>query len=162
MIHTILTDPNPILRKRAEDVPIEDIAIPETQKLIDDMIETMYAANGIGIAGPQIGKLLRIFIAERGEHDPVAVINPTIIAKSWRKVQSEEGCLSIPGKYGIVKRHKSVTIRAYDREGKPTTIKATGQLALIFQHEIDHLDGMLFTDKAKNIKEIKSDDEPKI
>lgn len=148
---TILKHPNETLRKRAEEVAIEEIKTPKFQKLIDDMIETMYTAKGIGLAGPQVGVLKRLLIAERGEKDPIAFINPKIVSKSWRKVKSEEGCLSVPGKYGIVKRHAKIKIKAITRDGQKTTIAANGLLAIILQHEVDHLNGILFIDKALEV-----------
>ncbi|MBI4133359.1 peptide deformylase [Candidatus Uhrbacteria bacterium] len=147
-------------------MPPEKIATPELQTLIDDMIETMYAANGIGLAGPQIGVSERIIIAETGgrggEHKPLALVNPEILKTSWRKVKSEEGCLSIPGVYGIVVRSRGVRARALDREGKLLTIKNSDLLAIILQHEIDHLNGVLFTDKAEKVMPIADRAQPKI
>ncbi len=166
MIRPILTDPNPVLRERAIEVSAEKMNAPAFQQLIDDMIETMYAANGIGLAGPQIGVSERILIAETsgrgGEHRPLALVNPEIVKASWRKVKSEEGCLSIPDVYGIVTRSRSVTARALDREGKPVTIKNSDLLAIILQHEIDHLNGVLFTDKAEKVMPIADRVRPKI
>lgn len=166
MTRQILIDPNPVLRQRAVEVAREKISTPDFQALIDDMIETMYAANGIGLAGPQIGVSERVIIAEtagRGsEHKPLALVNPEITKTSWRKVKSEEGCLSIPGVYGIVTRHRGVTARALDREGKPVSIKSGELLAIILQHEIDHLNGVLFTDKAEKVMPIADRARPKI
>lgn len=162
MIYPIVTEPNPVLRKKAETVRADEIGSEKFQTLIDDMIETMYAASGIGIAAPQIGLSRRIIIAETGEHKPVAFINPEITSKSWGTVTSEEGCLSVPGLYGIVKRHKSVSAKALGRDGKPVLIKNKELLAIILQHEIDHLNGILFVDKAKHIHPISEYRNPKI
>lgn len=154
MIYEVQIEPHPILRKRSEEIPISEIATPAFQTLIDNMIETMYAANGIGLAGPQIGESRRVIIVEQGEHNPLALVNPIITSKSWRKVQSEEGCLSVPGVYGVVKRHKKITAQALDRKGNKITITDANLLSIIIQHEIDHLDGILFIDKATNIRKI--------
>lgn len=165
MILPILTEPNPLLRVRAKEMEAEQIQRPEFQKLLDDMTETMYAANGIGLAGPQIGQSKRILIAESsesGDRKPLALINPMISSKSWRKVMSEEGCLSIPGKWGVVKRHRGITVRALDRQGKPLTINSDKLLAIILQHEIDHLDGILFIDKAVRVEEMSERVRPRI
>lgn len=165
MTHSVVTEPNSVLRKRAEEVAPAEINAPEFQQLIDDMIETMYASFGIGIAAPQIGISKRIIIVESGAGDdqnPLPLINPEIISKSWRTVKSEEGCLSVPGVYGIVKRHRGVQARALTREGKPITIKNSKMVAIILQHEIDHLNGILFIDKAEEIHPITQYKNPKI
>lgn len=158
----IVLDPNPMLRARAKEIPAAEISTPAFQKLVDDMIETMYASNGIGIAGPQVGESRRLIIAEQGEHNPIALVNPVIISKSFGKVNSEEGCLSVPGMYGTVRRYKAVKARALDRNGKPVEIQDDTLFAIILQHEIDHLDGILFIDKAGNIQKITLDFTPKI
>lgn len=161
MILPILTDPHPILRQKSLPVPLSEITTPEFQKLVDDMTQTMYSARGIGIAAPQIGISKRLLIAETGDHKQIALVNPELTSKSWRKVLSEEGCLSIPGKYGTVKRHRAITARALDRNGKEITISSDKLLGIIIQHEIDHLDGILFTDKAEKVFPI-TDREPRI
>jgi len=140
----ILTEPNPILRKRAEEVAYD--LIPNVQELIVDMLETMKSAKGIGIAAPQVGKSLRIIIVNTDEK-PTVLINPVITRFSWRKSIDEEGCLSVPGKFGLVKRAKSIRVEAQDENGEPFEFKASDLLARVIQHEIDHLDGVLFIDK---------------
>lgn len=162
MILPIVTDPNPILRARAKEIPEAEIITPAFQNLVDDMIETMYASNGIGIAGPQVGQSRRVILVEQGERNPIALVNPVIVSKSFGKVNSEEGCLSVPGVYGIVKRYGAVRARALDRNGKLVEIQDDALLAIILQHEIDHLDGILFIDKAKNIQKITAGDGPQI
>lgn len=161
MILPILTDPHPTLRQKSLPVPVSEITTPEFQKLVDDMIETMYSARGIGIAAPQIGVSKRVLIAETGDHKPVALINTKFKSKSWRKVMSEEGCLSVPGVFGIVKRHRTITAHALDRHGKEITISSDKLLGIIIQHEVDHLDGILFIDKAEKVSPI-TDREPRI
>jgi len=118
-------------------------------KLVRDMIDTCRKANGIGLAAPQIGKSLRLCIINL-EHmglPPFALINPKIVKTSWKKVDMEEGCLSIPGVFGMVKRPAKVTIKATNIEGNETKFQADGILARVIQHELDHLDGILFTSK---------------
>ncbi|MFH0928695.1 MAG: peptide deformylase [bacterium] len=144
---TVITTPNDHLRQKAAELKIEDIAKPETQRFIDDMIETMHTENGVGLAAPQVDKSLRI-ITTSHEGRAEAFVNPSLSKLSWSKVMSDEGCLSIPGVYGIVRRHRSARLTAFSREGKPISIKVSGVFAVILQHEIDHLDGILFTDKV--------------
>lgn len=152
----VLTEPNPKLRQPSKPVDVSDVKKAETQKLIDDMVESMKEENGIGIAAPQVGVSKRIIIVDysgRGdeESDPRVYVNPRITSRSTRTVDSEEGCLSVPGIWGILKRHKKVHVKALDREGKKVTLKADGLLSIIFQHEVDHLDGILFIDKVEKI-----------
>lgn len=156
MVYPIITKEHPTLRKVAEKFDAASIESAETQKLIDDMIETMYSANGVGLAAPQINISKQIIIAESEEKKPIALINPEIISKSWRTTLSEEGCLSVPGVFGIVRRHRGVKVRAYDRFGKSITLKTNGFLAIILQHEIDHLNGILFVDKAEKVQQIEN------
>jgi peptide deformylase len=145
----ILTNPNPILRQVAEPVETTEILSSEFQKLIDDMIETMIK-DGVGLAAPQVGVSRRLIIVKM-KHGPEAFINPKIFSASIRQTKGEEGCLSIPGVWGIVKRHVKVKVKAINRRGEKVLIKASGLEAVIFQHEIDHLNGILFIDKAEKI-----------
>ncbi len=148
----VLKNPNKELRKISETISDEVLQSKEMQKLIDDMFETMKKENGVGIAAPQVGEHVRVIIAETGE-GPEAFINPKIISTSDRMVESEEGCLSVPGVYGLVKRHSTVKVKAKNRFGETVRLKAGGLLSIIFQHEIDHLNGILFIDKAYEIIE---------
>ena len=117
------------------------------QILIDDMFETMYDANGVGLAGVQIGVLKQVIVIDTGEPgEKLVLINPEIVASSGEQ-KTPEGCLSLPGRCGIVERPEEVTIRALDRTGEEYTKTGTGLLAKAFCHEIDHLSGILFTDK---------------
>jgi peptide deformylase len=143
----ILTDPNPILRKKAEEVASDLLVLPQIKELTANMIETMIEAKGVGLAAPQIGRSLRI-ITVNTDDEPTVLINPRIIKSSWGKVIDEEGCLSVPGKFGLVKRPKTVRVQALDENGKELNFKAKGLLARVIQHEIDHLDGKLFIDKV--------------
>jgi len=154
-VYKILANPNPLLRERSNEVPIEAILKPEIQNLIDSMIETMWRADGIGLAAVQIGVNLRVIIITRGT-EAVPLINPVITHKSIRKNSMEEGCLSVPGFYGLVKRSKIVTVKAINRSGKEIKFKADGLESKIVQHEVDHINGKLFIDRAKNIFPVES------
>lgn len=149
----IITHPNPILRKKSKDIDLEEIKKPEFQKLCNDMVLTMKEKDGVGLAAPQIGKNIRIIIVNTKE-GTICAINPKITKKSLIKEWDEEGCLSVPETFGKVRRHKNITCCFIDQSGNKTEIDAKGFMARIFQHEIDHLDGILFIDKAKNIHEI--------
>ena len=133
------------LRKRAR--PIDTINRRIVQ-LLDDMAETMYAENGCGLAAPQVGVLRRAIVLDMGEEDSglIQLINPEIIANEGEQ-ECAEGCLSVPGLRGYVVRPKKVTVRGVNRAGRPVEITGEGTLAIAFCHEIDHLNGILFTDK---------------
>lgn len=147
----ILRYPNPFLRKKAKAVKKIDEKI---RKLIKNMIETMHAAPGVGLAAPQIGESIRLFVVDTGE-GPFAVINPKIKSKSKIMQTFEEGCLCLPGIVGPVSRPSKITVEGLDRLGKKITIEADGYLATILQHEIDHLDGIVFIDKVKDKTQIR-------
>lgn len=141
----ILIYPDPRLKKKAEE--IKDPKDPAIRELIFDMLETMKKNNGLGLAAPQVGKSVRL-CAVKFERKTHILINPIIKSKSWSKEIAEEGCLSFPGQFIPVKRFKKVKIIAQDKTGKKISIKAEGLLARAFQHEIDHLDGILYIDRA--------------
>ncbi len=126
--------------------PVDGIT-PRILTLLDDMIETMRAADGCGLAGPQVGVLRRIAVVEVEEGKVIELINPKIIATAGEQ-QEAEGCLSIPGRFGVTKRPMHVTVRATNREGKEFEVSGSGLLARALCHEIDHLDGHLFLDRA--------------
>lgn len=168
-LRTIITPENPTLRRKAHMV--KDFNDPALQKLIDDMVETMREAPGVGLAAPQVAVSQRLVVieyapdsedlpedAEPPEPKLYIILNPEITAKSDEMVDGAEGCLSIPGYAGNVLRHKAITVKAFNRKGRPIKIKADGWLARIFQHEIDHLDGVLFIDKASKIWKVKDGD----
>ncbi|MEJ2758187.1 MAG: peptide deformylase [Anaerolineales bacterium] len=151
----IITEPNKVLHHKAK--PVSDFG-PELQQLIDDMVETMRDAPGVGLAGPQVNQLLRVIVVEFGDEEDEEVppklytlVNPEISKMSKETVMGTEGCLSIPELVGDVSRSESVTVKAQTRHGQVTKIKASGWLARIFQHEIDHINGVLFTDRAEAI-----------
>ena len=131
--------------------PVDTIT-PRTIRLLDDMIETMRDADGVGLAAPQVGVLRRIVVIETPEEGLIELINPKIIAYSGEQ-ESEEGCLSIPGRWGITRRPMHVTVRALNRRGESFDITGSGLLAKAFCHEIDHLDGKLYVDCAIRMSE---------
>ena len=145
----ILKFGDPILRKTAR--PVEEIT-PRIKTLLDDMIETMRRANGCGLAAPQVGVLRRIAVIEVEEGKVYELINPKIVAFAGEQEESE-GCLSNPGRFGITKRPKAVTVRALNRNGEEYELRGTDLLARAICHECDHLDGKLYTDVQ--IKELK-------
>lgn len=162
--------PNPILRKKAKPVTKFD---KDLQTLIDDMIETMREAPGVGLAAPQINLPMQLAVIEyaEGEDDEerpedapppekklYVIINPEITKVSDEKVLGIEGCLSIPGLIGEVERHEAIQVKALNRHGNPVKLKLDGWMARIFQHEIDHLNGVLFTDKATQVWKPKDED----
>lgn len=134
-----------ILRKKAE--PVAEVT-DEIRKLADDMLETMIEANGVGLAGPQVGKNLRIFVAMADDDVKRVFINPQIIKTSEEVEEYEEGCLSIPQVYESITRPSRVTVQALNEKGRPFTLDADGLLARIIQHEYDHLDGILYIDRG--------------
>lgn len=145
----ILTYPNALLEKKA--AKIKNPTEPEIQRLILDMLETMEENNGLGLAAPQIGKSVRLCVIKL-DGKTYVLINPEFKSKSWKKSVAEEGCLSFPGEFFPVKRHWRVKVKALDRNGEEVTIDADGLLSRAFQHEIDHLDGILFISKKARIK----------
>ena len=154
-LREIVTIPNEVLRRKAR--PVTDFG-DDLQTLVDDMVETMRQAPGVGLAAPQVGISLRVIVVEFGDEEDedippklYMVINPEIQRASRDMVMGVEGCLSIPGLAGEVDRHETVTVRGQSRRGQPFKLKASGWLARIFQHEVDHLDGVLFTDRAEQV-----------
>jgi len=160
----LVPEEHPVLHQIAEEVPREDITSPHIQKVIRDMRTALTSYDsagfvGVAIAAPQIGVPLRIFLVEdtsggksASQRIPTLVaINPRIVKQSKKKKKVGEGCLSVPEHYGVVERSTQASIRAYDEHGEEFERGASGLLAQIFQHECDHLDGILFTDRAENV-----------
>lgn len=155
MFLNIITNPNPVLRQVAKELKKEEIKSEKIQNLIRQMIPSMYLKDGVGLAAPQVGESLRIFIiakeyTEKKEKD-IILINP-----KWKRISpftewDNEGCLSVSDIYGSVRRYKKVRVTGLDENGQEVDIKASGFFARIIQHESDHLDGVLFIDKAKNL-----------
>ncbi|HPL95288.1 MAG TPA: peptide deformylase [bacterium] len=149
MLLNILINPNPELRKKSQPITKNELDDKNFKKTVTDMAETMIKKDGVGLAAPQVGILKRLIVVNT-EDGPVAFINPEIKKKSWRKIIMEEGCLSVPGVFANVKRPTSVKISFWDMAGQKHTLNAKDILARVLQHEIDHLDGILFIDKIKN------------
>lgn len=143
MILPIRTLGDPVLREPGKPVTDFDRRL---RSLRDDMVETMYAAPGVGLAGPQVGISLRLFVFDDGESGPLFVANPALVDGEG-SVQDEEGCLSIPGPYAETERFSRITCRGQDLDGAPFEMTGEGLLARIFQHETDHLDGRLYIDR---------------
>jgi peptide deformylase len=160
-IREIITVPHKTLRGKARKVTSFGA---ELQKLIDDMVETMRAAPGVGLAAPQLNVPLRVIVVEFNESEDeetppklYMVVNPKITRFSSDQEIGTEGCLSIPGIVGDVERPISVTVKGFNRRGQPLKIKASGWLARIFQHEVDHVDGVLFVDRADKVWQIEGE-----
>ena len=149
----IIVAPDPRLKGEAMAV---DAVNDEVRTLMDDMLETMYDADGIGLAAPQVGVLKRVIVVDvdraDGERNPLTMANPEVIWESGVIVTKEEGCLSLPEHYAEVDRPETVKIRYLDRENEIREIDADGMLATCVQHEIDHLDGVLFVDRVSTLK----------
>ncbi len=146
----ILTRPAPSLNERSVEVPQPEITTPEFQAFADKLVRTMHVENGIGIAAPQVGINRRIIALDLGREKRV-LINPEIIKSSETLIETEEGCLSVPGVFGLVKRLKRVQVRALDRHGRRIDLELKNLQSVAAQHEIDHLDGILFIQKANKI-----------
>jgi peptide deformylase len=135
-----------VLRQKAKKLSSIDTSI---QRLIDNMIETMRSANGVGLAAPQIGKSLRIIVVQLPGEEPQVIINPEIVKRSGEQ-EVTEGCLSVPGYYGEIKRSAEVMVKGKDRHGRAIRIKAIGLMAEALEHEIDHLNGVLYIDHIED------------
>jgi peptide deformylase len=149
----IVIEPDPILRKKSENLEKVD---NELRLLLDDMLETMYAAPGIGLAAVQVGILKRLIVIDiskdKEKKNPIFLINPEIIFKSKKTSIYEEGCLSLPGYFAEIERPEECHIKYIDYDGKKKEMKANGLLATCIQHEIDHLNGKLFIDYLSKLK----------
>lgn len=159
MIRPILLADEPILRQKAKRVKRLDGAI---QALVDDMVETMHEVKGVGLAAPQIGVPLRLIVVElREDHEDSSsgklfvLFNPEIAKSSDEEEEGEEGCLCLPGYAGSVRRATSVTVKGQDRQGRERRIKAQGVLARVFQHEIDHVNGILYVDRLESLDSLR-------
>jgi peptide deformylase len=146
-VYKVLTLPNDVLRAKAQPVAKINAGV---LRVLDNMRDTLYAEDGVGLAAPQIGISKRIIVIDPGDNF-IELINPVIIKSSGEK-SAREGCLSVPGTVGLVKRALEVTVQGLNRQGEEVTIEASDLTARAFQHEIDHLDGILFIDKATDIR----------
>ncbi|MCX7616298.1 MAG: peptide deformylase [Patescibacteria group bacterium] len=159
-----------ILRKKVSDFDFSRYSKKEIEELIRFLRRMMVAHKGIGLAANQVGLDLRVFVAQlpsrKGQGGGYqgkfyAIFNPKIVSLSGKKIKEEEGCLSVPGFWGEVERAEKIEIEGFDKNQRPIRLKATGLLARIFQHEIDHLEGKLYIDKAKNLFSINQEEEEK-
>jgi len=164
-LRTIITDGHPTLRKVAKKVDLKELHDPLFQQLIDDMFETMYEAPGIGLAAPQVNVSKRLFTIDLQdddpEHGPFVVINPKFEVTEG-ETESTEGCLSVPGYVGEITRYERVAVSGFDRNGQKIRLEGDGLFARCLQHEIDHLNGVLYTDKAKNVRRPETEEEEEI
>jgi len=169
-LRKIVTLPEPVLRRKARTITTFD---KKLQTLIDDMIETMREAPGVGLAAPQVNVSERLIVVEYAEEQEeeaegqpekpkklFVLINPEIVKSSTETLMGVEGCLSIPNLVGEVERHAVIQVKGLNRHGKPAKVKAEGWLARIFQHEIDHLNGILFPDRAARVWQPQDEVEP--
>jgi peptide deformylase len=156
MVLPIILEPNKILHQVGRDLNLEEIKSNKIQKLIIDMIPTMYAKDGVGLAAPQVGESIQLCVIAKNytpdQKKDLVLINPkwqkTSVFREW----DEEGCLSVPETYGQVRRYKKIKVEALDETGKKINFVAENFFARIIQHEVDHLNGILFIEKAKNIR----------
>lgn len=154
----IIKIPTASLRERSEE--IKKAGLPALKKLAQNMIAAMYAANGVGLAAPQIGQNIRLIVIHKEavssskfkQKKDLVLVNPAITKKSWRREWLIEGCLSVPGSQGEIQRHQKVSVKAINLAGQVLNFEAEGLLAEVLQHEIDHLNGTLYIDKARNVK----------
>lgn len=160
-MQNIITIPTLSLRERSKEVTVRELKKPEMQKFMKDLIPTMYADDGVGIASPQVAVNLRICVigkAAFGRHHELAGSDLILVNPEWKKIgkkmiKESEGCLSVPGAYGPVKRYKDIAVYAKDEHGEPLEFEAHGFLARVVQHEVDHLNGILYIDRAEELFE---------
>jgi peptide deformylase len=158
-IRLIVKHPDEVLRERAQEVTKFNANL---HKLLDDMAETMYDADGVGLAAPQVGILKRVIVVDVGdEHELIEMVNPEIVSAEGEQL-GPEGCLSIPGLQGDVRRSNRIVIRGQDRDGKPIQYEASEFLSRAFQHEVDHLNGVLFIDTAESVYEARKPTEQEL
>jgi peptide deformylase len=161
MVRQIITEPNPILRQTGKLLPGHDLTSQETKKIIADLTETMYEKDGVGIAAPQIGESVQICLIAKdftnAKDKDLVLLNPVWQKKTIMKNWGEEGCLSVPEVFGMVKRYNKIVVKYTDEFGKSCELSAENFFARIIQHEVDHLNGILFIDKAKKMHKIASE-----
>lgn len=161
---TIIPIGNPLLRKKSQKI---QKVTAEIRHLANQMLETMHDANGVGLAAPQVGELIRLIVVEypvdeedeNSEFVTYKVVNPEITWRSDEMTMGVEGCLSVPGLAGDVERHEAIKVRGLDIYGRPVRYELNGWLARIFQHEIDHLDGVCYVDRSDNVWQLGTEDD---
>ena len=155
MLLNILTEPNSLLHQKAKEIDLASCNMDELKNIAANMIETMYLKDGVGLAAPQVGHSVRLCVISKNyaldQSRDLVLINPQWSKLSISKAYDEEGCLSVPNVYGQVKRYKKIKVKALAPDGRPLEFGAEKFFARIIQHEVDHLDGVLFIEKAKNI-----------
>lgn len=156
MIYDLVFEPEPMLHRPSAPVEVSAIGTREIQKFIKDMVETMYVKEGVGLAAIQVGKSIQLCTIVKqfntlNPHEDLCLINPSWTKVSTHKVWEEEGCLSVPGLYGKIQRYTHIKVKALDSKGKPLEFEAKDFFARIIQHEVDHLNGHLYIEKAKDI-----------
>lgn len=156
---TIITNPNQHLRQVSSEMPLKMFKEQKFQSFLDDLEETMFKKDGAGLAAPQVGHNIRVIIISQ-DHKAIIMVNPRITKRSWAQVKDEEGCLSITDDqgeilYGQVKRHKKINCSYFNRYGQAQKISAEKLIARVIQHEIDHLDGILFIDRLEKGTKLK-------
>lgn len=151
----IIKHPDSNLRKKSKPVEAKKITSPEMQDFCACMEKTMLVKDGIGLAAPQVGKNIKLITINTKE-GPLAMFNPQFTKKSWAKEIGEEGCLSVPDTWGEVSRHNKINLNYVNKAGQKVCLEASGLMARVIQHEVDHLEGILFIDKAKNIRKLKN------
>ncbi len=143
--------PNPILKQKSKRVRVIDDSV---QKLIDNMLETMHSASGVGLAAPQVGVPLRVIVISMPEEESIVLINPEVVRRKGERLVNE-GCLSVPGYFGEIKRAESITVKGLDPSGKKIRIKAAELLAQVLEHEIDHINGVLYLDHLESMDKLR-------
>ena len=143
--------PNPILKQKSKRVRVIDDSV---QKLIDNMLETMHSASGVGLAAPQVGVPLRVIVISMPEEESIVLINPEVVRRKGERLVNE-GCLSVPGYFGEIKRAESITVKGLDPSGKKIRIKANELLAQVLEHEIDHINGVLYLDHLESMDKLR-------
>ncbi len=155
MIFPIVFDPNPILHQKSADIDPATITTPEMQEFIRDMVETMYKKDGVGLAAPQVGRSVQLCVIARDftadKKEDLCLINPTWTKLSAKKAWDEEGCLSLPGLFGQVERFTRIKVEAWNGRGEKLSFEAKDFFARVIQHEVDHLNGILFAEKARDL-----------
>lgn len=160
MILQVTLEPNPVLHKKGRELTAEEIKSPEMKKLFKNMVDTMYAKDGVGIAAPQVGQSLQLCVIAKkfspvNKNEDLILINPVWQKRSVKKAWDTEGCLSVPQIYGEVQRYLKLKVSALDQHGNKIQFDANDFPARIVQHEVDHLNGILFIEKARKLQKIK-------
>ncbi|EKD43962.1 MAG: Peptide deformylase [uncultured bacterium] len=163
MLLPVVTEPNSILHQKGRDLTKEELQTPAIKKLIKNMTETMYVKDGVGIAAPQVNESIQLCVIGKqfspiNIREDLVLVNPTWTKLSIKKAWDSEGCLSVPFVYGDVKRYVKIKVKALNQHGEPIEFVAQDFPARIVQHEVDHLNGVLFIEKARNLKKIDSEE----